>query len=134
MRLFTIDSVGVVEGIKTSTIIYNFREIKCLALGRGCFVEFIRGQEVPENLKYGFVFMALNDHWMIPLERPAIETECGVISYFKGLKSVPPTGGNTILYGSRAALTILQEGELLYFEGSTYIYKQGMLVDISKEI
>ena len=75
--------------------------------------------------------MALNDHWMIPLERPALETECGVVSYFKDLKSVLPTGGNTILYGTRAALTILQEGELLYFEGRIYIYKQSMLVDIT---
>ena len=130
MRLFTI-SLGVAEGVKTSTIIYNFKEIRCIALGRGCFIEFIRGQEVPETLKFGFIFMALNDHWMIPLERPALETECGVVSYFKDLKSVLPTGGNTILYGTRAALTILQEGELLYFEGRIYIYKQSMLVDIT---
>ena len=130
MRLFTI-SLGVAEGVKTSTIIYNFKEIRCIALGRGCFIEFIRGQEVPETLKFGFIFMALNDHWMIPLERPALETECGVVSYFKDLKSVLPTGVNTILYGTRAALTILQEGELLYFEGRIYIYKQSMLVDIT---
>lgn len=130
MRLFTI-SLGVDEGVKTSTIIYNFRERKCIALGRSCFIEFIRGQEVPETLKFGFTFVALNDHWMIPLERPAIETECGVVSYFKDFKSVPPTGGNTILYGTRAALTILQEGELLYFEGRTYIYKECKLVDIT---
>lgn len=132
MRLFTISSVGVVEGVKTSTIIYNFREFKCLALGRSCFVEFVRGQEVPENLMFGFIFMASNEYWMIPLlDRPALETECGVVSYFKDLKSVPPTGGNTILYGTHAALTVLQEGELLYFEGKTFIYKQRMLVDIT---
>lgn len=131
MRLFTISSVGVEEGIKTSTIIYNFREVRCVALGRSCFIEFIRGQEIPETLKFGFIFMALNDYWMIPLQRPALETECGVVSFFKDLKSVPPTGGNTILYGSRAALTVLQEGELLYFEGKTFIYKQRMLVDIT---